>query len=256
MNKGLLIQRILRPYPQDSFVVDKSTAVVSFGDSLTSRVATIGINPSSAEFQEEGKPLTGDMRRLEDLDSLEIKHPNEIRESHAEKILEGCKNYFQTNNPYMDWFGNLQNNVLRNIGASYLNGDACHLDLVQWATDPVWGEISNSKIRTRLLNEDLPFLSDQLKAKNLELIFLGSSEVMNKLTGTGDVKVEVARIFEYRTTTGKTRSVKYYKGHSKNGQHVLGWSRTFSRQYISPENYSKSIEILNDFVTENWGSTN
>ena len=50
------------------------------------------------------------------------------------KVLDDCNGYFQRN-PYRRWFDQFHP-VLTACGASYYDGSACHLDLVQWATDP------------------------------------------------------------------------------------------------------------------------
>jgi hypothetical protein len=38
----------------------------------------------------------------------------------------------------LKWFDQMEEFVLTNTGYSYFDGTACHLDLIQWATDPVW----------------------------------------------------------------------------------------------------------------------
>jgi len=50
--------------PADCGVIAKTTPVISFGDFTTSRIATLGINPSSAEFLSAGKLIVGDKQRL------------------------------------------------------------------------------------------------------------------------------------------------------------------------------------------------
>lgn len=252
MNKEHLIERVLKPYPTNSYIVDKSTAVVSFGNSLSASFATVGINPSSAEFQEDKAPLTGELRRLEDFYSLGVDTSEQLNPELAERVVDGCFAYFnQGKNPYKDWFGKFEENVLSNLGLSYWNGSACHLDLVQWATDPVWGDIKEKEIRNALIKDDIEFLSDQLDSRNIKAIFLGSSLVKDQMEKADLIDVEVADVFNYKTTSGSTRSVSFYKGRTKFDQPVLGWSRTFSRQYISPENYALALEKLNHFVKDN-----
>lgn len=245
--KQKIIERILEPYPQNSHIVKNSTPVIAFGNPLTARVATVGINPSSAEFLKNGKILPIGQKRLEDFDSLGITSANQLNQDLAEKILAASNSYFQ-NNPYMQWFGDFEENVLRNLSSSYLTGDACHLDLIQWPTDPVWGSIKDKTIKSSLLKNDLEFLSYLLALKNIKVIFLGSSIVYNQLKKAKIIDAQIVKKFEYNTTTNKKRTINFYKGTSNSGALVLGWSRTFARQYISPKNFNLCIEKLNEFV--------
>lgn len=66
-------------------------------------------------------------------------------------------------------------------GTYYGEGaNACHLDLVQWATDPTWGGIGR-QTRRRLLDDDLPFLLDQVRASRLRLILVNGNGVLRVL---------------------------------------------------------------------------
>jgi hypothetical protein len=42
------------------------------------------------------------------------------------------------------------------VGVSYSSRIACHLDLVQWATDPVWGKLGDRVGAEVLLAEGRP----------------------------------------------------------------------------------------------------
>jgi hypothetical protein len=57
--------------PPGAPVVAGSTPVVSFGDPLRTRIATLGINPSRKGFlDDQGQLLAGARRRLATLDSI------------------------------------------------------------------------------------------------------------------------------------------------------------------------------------------
>ncbi len=64
------------------------------------------------------------------------------------RVFEGCNWYFERR-PYRRWFDVLER-VLNGIGVSYYRGTACHLTLVQWATNPTWGLLPESS-RVELL---------------------------------------------------------------------------------------------------------
>jgi len=93
-------------------------------------------------------------------------------------VVNACNGYFEAN-PYRGWFDQLEP-VLQSVGASYYNGTACHLDLVQWATDPVWSKISNRAVRDRLLAEDAAFLRHQLRTGPFRLLLINGSSVVRQ----------------------------------------------------------------------------
>jgi hypothetical protein len=169
--------RIRQRQPDGLPVVPGSTPVVSFGDVRNAKVATLGLNPSRLEFLDRGgNELTETNRRLETLSSicendLPSASPDAIR-----RVFEGCNNYFQRR-PYRTWFGYLEE-ILHPLGASYYSGTACHLDLVQWATNPTWGNLRTTQ-RKKLVEADVSFLRQQLSLIGIRLLLLNGSGVVN-----------------------------------------------------------------------------
>lgn len=123
-------------------MIPLATPVIAFGDPRTARVATIGINPSAREFVENGRLLAGSARRLATLPSLGAERLDELTDAQAEEVLQECASYF-SRNPYRQWFDQLDGLIGVACDASYYAGSACHLDLVPWATDPVWGRVTH-----------------------------------------------------------------------------------------------------------------
>lgn len=164
------IEARIRQHPLSSApVVLGSTPVVAFGNARKSTVATLGWNPSKLEFLDrDGNELVGDERRLETLRSL---GKNDLASASADavcRVFYACNNYFHRR-PYR-WFNPLEK-ILNHVFASYYDGSACHLDFVQWATDPVWSRLSRSD-QIRLIDADLPFLKLQLSQEKLRLLLL------------------------------------------------------------------------------------
>lgn len=94
-----------------------STPVVWFGSYATAWVATVGLNPSSVEFI----PVP----RLATTTSL-MEHGTPIATARGvRQVVAACDAYFQRD-PYWDWFSVLEEQVLKGLGASYLDGRACH----------------------------------------------------------------------------------------------------------------------------------
>jgi hypothetical protein len=136
----LLIERARRAPDVDLCVVPGSTAVVAFGDPVTARVATIGMNPSAGEFRDgTGSLLAGADRRLATLESLGIERYGQLTDEHAGAIVDNCVSYFDRRPS--ETFEPVNEVVERALGASYRGRSASHLNLVQWATSPGWGEL-------------------------------------------------------------------------------------------------------------------
>jgi hypothetical protein len=104
--------------------------------------------------------------------------------SHARKVVEDCGGYFQKA-PYRFWFDKLEP-LLKAIGASYYDGSACHLDLVQWATDPTWGKLPLQH-RKQLLANDVPFLVNLLREGRIRFLLLNGMSVMRQFQRSLDV---------------------------------------------------------------------
>jgi hypothetical protein len=168
--------RIRRRRPAGGAVVACSTPVVAFGDVRKSKVATLGWNPSKREFLASGgNELEGDERRLETLKSMGVNDLADAPVEFVNRVFQGCCNYFHRR-PYDRWFNKLER-VLKQVDASYYDGSACHLDFVQWATDPVWGKLHEIE-KTKLIDADLPFLIRQLSQEKFQLLLLNGTGIL------------------------------------------------------------------------------
>ena len=194
-------ERIRRRIPAGLSVIEGSTPVVAFGNSRKARVATLGLNPSRLEFQDNsGKELTGASRRLATHKSLGVSDLANAPMSAIEQVLQDCDTYFERN-PYWQWFRDLEK-VLCQCGASFRDGSACHLDLVQWATDPTWGELERSPhgrmCQKHLLNSDREFLRAQLTRENIALVLVNGSGVSKRLTANYGVRFQQAALTNHK----------------------------------------------------------
>jgi hypothetical protein len=211
-------QRIRRPPPIGCGVVPGSSPVVSFGNSLTATAATLGLNPSRREFLDErGNELGGDSRRLATHTSLGVLDLSLAPSEAVAAVLADCNNYFH-GNPYRGWFDHFTP-ILEKCGASFYDGTACHLDLVQWATDPTWARLQPASARRRLLEEDSDFLAEQLRREHLRLLLVNGRGVIRHLRpmldefrwnepivglATGDTQVGIGRIAHVRVLAWST----------------------------------------------------
>jgi hypothetical protein len=138
-----LINRLASSAISGTDVIQWGCPVPSFGDLSSSRVATLGLNPSNREFVDEsGNELQGKLRRFHTLKSLGLASWSEADARHLQLIIESCRAYF-LGNPYDRWFKKLDQIVL-GANASYYDAScqACHLDLIPYATARKWTELT------------------------------------------------------------------------------------------------------------------
>lgn len=218
-SQNYLIEMARRPRPSGCLIVDGSTPVVSFGDVTTSRIATLGINPSDREFIENGKLLDGDSRRLETLDSLGSKESETLSTVQAQALLDSCFSYFKTGNAYGQWFDILDHVINSGFNASYYDGSACHLDLVQWATSTKWASIAKP-IQIRLLDEGTQHLQDQLTNEQISHVIVNGRAVWNELTRSKFLTYNEVGCLTYGSQQTKSKLIVGNAGSTK----FIGWT--------------------------------
>lgn len=176
-----IAKMVRRAVPLGCPVVAGSTPVVAFGDARKASAATLGINPSLREFVDlgTGKLHSENQKRLETLPSLGASSCESLNDEQVEQVVEGCNSYFK-NRPYMSWFGQLEKILKAGLQASYLDGSACHLDLSQWATDPVWGELTASK-RAALIADGANHLREQLTREHIQTVVVNGRTVWDQV---------------------------------------------------------------------------
>jgi hypothetical protein len=222
-------------------VVSGSTPVIAFGDPFRATVATLGINPSRREFLDtNGELLTGAERRLATLASLQARDTAGLNSDQAAALIRDCAGYFRRN-PYRSWFDRLNGVMHAATGASYYEGSACHLDLVQWATDPIWRSLPQSTRRI-LLNEGLPHLRHLLTHNHICIVLLNGRQVIEQARSSGLVRLELCG----RISVNARRTCSPYCGEWEMVRFV-GWSA----------NLQSSRGITRDFRSRlgNWLST-
>jgi hypothetical protein len=160
--------------PSNPTIVVGSTPVVFFGNITNSTVATLGINPSKNEFQNNGLLLSGNQKRFETLSSLGASNLSDLTNFQVQKVYDTCINYFKAN-PYRKWFDQLEKNILNKFSVSYYSDTACHLDIVQWATDPIWRSLDYAT-KSQLIQNDINFLATQLNDEKIEILLINGKQ--------------------------------------------------------------------------------
>ena len=176
--------------------------------------------------------LEGDKRRLQTLKSLHEADLKNASLAAVESVFEWCNTYFDKghngfkHNPYWGWFGRLEK-VLKHMNASFINGSACHLDLVQWATDPVWGDPKlRSAEKEVLLQADLPFLKRQLSQEHIGLLIINGSGVRQEYErrlGNNLTDVPISKQDALKVSGGR-HHISFCRGRVASGQIVIGWN--------------------------------
>jgi hypothetical protein len=219
-----IIDRLRRPLPPASCIVPGSTPVVAFGNARTATVATLGLNPSRVEFLDRaGHELPEQHRRLETLRSLGVDSLTDAPDSIVARVVAGCDGYFQRN-PYWKWFRPLEG-ILTALGASYATGTACHLDLVQWATDPTWARLPDA-VRQRLIAEDAAFLRWQLSEEHITTLLLNGSGVMRSF-----IQAYQVSLHEVKVITDRSVRCRLLAGVGPRGITVVGWSTNLQSSF-------------------------
>jgi hypothetical protein len=149
-------------------------------------------------------------------------------------VLEESNSYFRRDESIYKWFEPLQTYVLDPVKASFRDSTAAHLDLVQWSTAPVWGAIKDTKARDLLIQDDIRFLGEMLKAASYKVVFMNGSTVVKTLEKFGLVEIEQ----DGWTPLGKgTKKSSLWKGRVNGSDAVcLGWSLNLQHYQTTNEN--------------------
>jgi hypothetical protein len=231
----IVLWRINRPH-KSWCVVPRTTPVPFFGNIEVARCITIGINPSFNEFLSYNEELlVGKNKRLEDFETLSINEDDyyeHVGLENAVKIYASCISYFKRN-PY-SWFQKIEDTVNAAFDCSYYNDSAAHLDLVQWATKPVWSELEKKDpaVANHLIDNDKSHLIQHLhwlkqNNSNLSYIFLSGGTVVRNLS-----KEMNLRNFGKTKAIGKFRQNDLYVGDFE-GIQVFGSTMNVSDSYTS-----------------------
>lgn len=227
-----------------SGVIPWASPVPFFGDPFKSRIATIGLNPSNREFLDSSdRELDGAHRRFHTLHSLKINSWDRLGRNGAGDIIELCKNYFSIN-PYDSWFKELDF-ILAGTGSSYYSplSQACHLDLVPYATYKKWGELSSQKKRQFLISCS-GVLADIIKDSLIEVVVLNGSSVINAFQ-------EITNIAYHK------EEVHSWMLPRKNGCGVVGYSYRGEIREILGMDIGRAITVIgfNHNIQSSFGVT-
>lgn len=244
-----IADRIRRIAPIDACVLPGSLPVVSFGNLTRASTATLALNPSAVEFlARDGSWLTGERRRLASLTSMGVVRPGDLDDEAVRHVLAESDGYFEGPNWYRKWFHWLESLLLKSEVGSYLNGTACHLDLVQWATRPAQRDVP-APVWRRLVEDDRQFLHWQLQSERLQSVLVNGLRCVNELKEAGIVRDWSERILPIMTKAGP-RNLRVFQAHEL-GIRFVGWNRAVANA-LSADGRQRLCEWLNATLTSTW----
>jgi hypothetical protein len=185
---------LLEPGHGHSDVLSWACPVPFFGHLESACLATVGINPSDREFTaKNGAELTGPAQRLPTLRSLTLPDWADADERARKEIAAACCSYFERN-PYQRWFGVLQQ-LIEPTGLSYYvpGSDACHLDIVPWATSRKWGLLPTTS-KVALLHRAEQAVARVIAYSPLMMLVLNGREVVRQFEFLVGQRLEPAKV--------------------------------------------------------------
>jgi hypothetical protein len=187
---SILVRKLDEIALVSSNVIPWSCPVPVFGDLSRSKVATLGLNPSNREFVDDsGVELDATRRRFHTLHSLGLSRWSDVGAEDLHLIAETCRGYF-SNNPYDGWFRKLDH-IISGTTASYYDraAQACHLDLVPYATTRKWTELGTRE-RSSLLADASDTLGLLLRDSSIEVLVGNGSAVVEHLQHLAGIRLE------------------------------------------------------------------
>lgn len=233
-------------------VIEWASPIPVFGDIEISKVATLGLNPSNREFIDaSGEELTGSNRRFHTLQSLGISDWRSLNKEHISLIERSYRDYFKTN-PYNGWFKRLDE-LLVGVDASYYGNklfEACHLDLIPFATYEKWTHLTSKQKRV-LLESSKVHLIETLKNTNIELLILNGRSVVNAFQVLTDEKISSREMASWALPRTKGGNIKGYAYEAKvskiSGQrlnkevNVIGFNHNIQSSFGVTKQVKKAI---------------
>lgn len=139
-------------------------------------------------------------------------------------MVADCAAYFQRN-PYRRWFDPLDALLRASTRCSYYDGSACHLDLVQWATDPAWNGITDPNMRQMLLDDGVHHLRAQLTSDNVRIVLLNGRQVINQVLAT-----DLTTLDEVGSIPRRRDTCRLYTGNG-GGVRWIRWSTNLQSSF-------------------------
>jgi hypothetical protein len=140
-------------------------------------------------MDESGEELEGAFRRFHTLNSLGLTSWSDVDARHLRLILESCRTYF-LGNPYDRWFKRLDQVVSGTQASFYdVSCQACHLDLIPYATTRKWTELT-ARQRSLLLDVAADTLGLLLRDSPVRVLILNGRSVIEHFEEISGIYLE------------------------------------------------------------------
>lgn len=173
-----LVRLLSAGAPVERGAIPWASPVMMFGSLQSSRVATLGLNPSNLEFvNARGEQLEAPLHRFESLSTLQLADWAHAAKEDIERVWSACELYF-TRRPYDGWFKPLDR-VISGLGVSYYDAwsSACHLDLVPFATSEKWSSLTGNA-KQGLLQLGAKTLVTSIATSHIRVLVLNGATVV------------------------------------------------------------------------------
>lgn len=186
--------------------------IVWFGNIRKSEIATLGINPSNKEFENDDLDnLDERASRFPTLETFRLDSWEEARNEDLQEVISSYNNYFR-NNPYKRWF-NVLEYLFRYSDYSYYfpSENLIHLDVVPVATKHKWSQL-NKQVKNEFIENYGGILGQVVKSSKLKCIILNGRSVvsfMQELTNSELVEEYKPEWDLKRGKDGKVRGYSY-----------------------------------------------
>jgi hypothetical protein len=166
----------------NNYSVKGSLPILFFGDLFAAHIATVGLCPSDREYVDvDGQELDGTARRFETLESLHVRSRSALSDSQCAHAVTRMEGYFQKGPIVYSFFRPLAR-IVKELGYTYEEREAVHLNLVQETTRPVWGRLPTRDTQA-LMADDVPFFQWELESFPFEVLLCNGSTVSEHVRG-------------------------------------------------------------------------
>ena len=224
--------------PEGCCVPQGSIPDVAEGHFYTARVATVGINPHGVWKREHFLPRD---RSILDEDELNEQLLNRVWEEKTRYFERHRHRYFTVLEPILNQCG-------VTYGGQYGSSRpdlACSLDLVQWATDPLWSKLPTEcspDAQSKLLDDGAAFFKKLLQDnENIELLLGNGKTVVEQLEQTFKVRFDKWKVDDL--------GAHLYCGDLL-GRRFVGWSAFLSNSRMDRSQRAKLARLVGELHRE------
>jgi len=179
---------------------------------------------------------------VESLRALDAEEAPVLTDEQVAAVVQRSFGYFAAN-PNRPAFAALQELLTGSGAGSYYDDTACHLHLVQWATNPGWSGLTPA-VRAQLIDADAEFLRWQLRTAAVQRVLVNGANALEWVVRAGLVPAFDVEQVDYRNAKGRPKTMALSAA-EVDGLRWQGWGIP-AEDALSTEGRSKRLEWLRD----------